>query len=152
MKIIIAGSRGILVPVETMQEIVSTLGIKVEAVVSGFCPDCPDESGESWACYANLPKFFFPADWDTHGKAAGPIRNKQMAEFGDALLAFWDGKSRGTKNMMDHMHRRKKPVYVANCILTDTDSYVETTIEYNGTVYKHQTPKSGLARSLGRSN
>ena len=43
----------------------------------------------------------FPADWDKYGKRAGYLRNVQMAEYADALLAFWDGESRGTKNMID---------------------------------------------------
>lgn len=42
----------------------------------------------------------FPVDWDTHGKAAGPIRNRQMAEVATHLVAFWDGASRGTKDMI----------------------------------------------------
>ena len=32
---------------------------------------------------------------------AGPLRNEKMARVADALIAFWDGKSRGTKNMID---------------------------------------------------
>ncbi|TSE11313.1 DUF2493 domain-containing protein [Aquimarina algiphila] len=43
----------------------------------------------------------FPADWDNLGLAAGAIRNKQMAQYADALIAFWDGQSKGTKNMID---------------------------------------------------
>ncbi|WP_197026348.1 hypothetical protein [Polaribacter sp. Hel_I_88] len=42
----------------------------------------------------------FPAEWNKFGKAAGPVRNKEMAIYADALIAFWDGKSRGTKNMI----------------------------------------------------
>lgn len=41
------------------------------------------------------------ADWDTHGKSAGFIRNTQMAEFSDALIAFWDSGSKGTKHMIE---------------------------------------------------
>lgn len=152
MKLIIAGSRGILVPLQVIQAIVDTEDLNPKEIVSGECTDSPDQSGEEWASFAEISVKGFPADWNTHGKAAGPIRNKQMAEYGEALIAFWDGKSRGTKNMMDHMHRRKKPVYVANCTLEETDNYVETTIKYNGVVYKHQTPKSRLARSLGCSD
>lgn len=44
----------------------------------------------------------FPANWDKHGKAAGIIRNKQMGDYADALIAFWDGSSRGTKHMIDY--------------------------------------------------
>ena len=54
----------------------------------------------------------FPADWDKYGKSAGPTRNKQMAEYSDALIAIWDGKSRGTKNMIVQMEKIGKPVYV----------------------------------------
>jgi hypothetical protein len=47
-----------------------------------------------------LKHMLFKADWDKHGKAAGPIRNQQMAQEADGLIAFWDGKSRGTKDMI----------------------------------------------------
>ena len=43
----------------------------------------------------------FPADWTTWGRSAGPKRNIQMAKNADALIAFWDYKSRGTKHMID---------------------------------------------------
>lgn len=56
----------------------------------------------------------FPADWDKHGKAAGFIRNSEMAHYADELLAFWDGKSRGTKHMIDTMKRLGKEVKVVN--------------------------------------
>lgn len=52
--------------------------------------------------YSNIEVRVFPADWNKYGKAAGFIRNKQMLEEGkpDIVLAFWDGKSRGTANMI----------------------------------------------------
>ena len=43
----------------------------------------------------------FPADWDTHGRSAGYKRNIQMGHYGTHLLAFWDGKSKGTGSMID---------------------------------------------------
>lgn len=42
----------------------------------------------------------FPADWNQFGKAAGHIRNKEMAEYGTHLILFWDGKSKGSANML----------------------------------------------------
>ena len=42
-----------------------------------------------------------PADWGNYGKSAGPIRNQEMALAADVLIAFWDGKSRGTKDMIE---------------------------------------------------
>lgn len=54
----------------------------------------------------------FPADWATHGKAAGPIRNVEMARFADIGLGFWDGKSKGTKHMIDTMDRFHRECYI----------------------------------------
>jgi hypothetical protein len=63
-----------------------------------------DGLGEKFARENRLNLELFSADWKTYGRAAGPIRNKQMLEEGraDYLFAFWDGKSAGTKNMIDH--------------------------------------------------
>lgn len=60
----------------------------------------------------------FRADWDTHGKAAGPIRNREMIETalssGERILglAIWDGKSPGTFNCIQEMIRRGIKVVV----------------------------------------
>lgn len=54
----------------------------------------------------------FKADWNKHGKAAGFIRNNDMANYADALIAIWDGKSKGTLHMINSMVTQKKPVYV----------------------------------------
>lgn len=51
--------------------------------------------------YWYSPPTEFPADWDKHGKAAGYLRNKEMAHHATHLIAFWDGKSKGTKHMID---------------------------------------------------
>lgn len=69
-------------------------------VVSGHAPGA-DSLGERFAQEHGLQIELHPADWAKHGRAAGPIRNKEMAECADALIAFWDGKSKGTKNMID---------------------------------------------------
>lgn len=42
----------------------------------------------------------FPAEWDKYGKSAGYIRNQEMAERGTHLIAYWDGKSKGTGHMI----------------------------------------------------
>lgn len=70
-----------------------------------------DSCGEEYANHWDLPITRFPADWNTHGKAAGPIRNKQMAEYADALLLIWDGESKGSANMKRQMQQLSKPVY-----------------------------------------
>jgi len=54
----------------------------------------------------------YPADWNRHGRAAGPIRNEKMAEVSDALIAFLDGKSRGTRSMIEIARRKGLQVAV----------------------------------------
>lgn len=55
----------------------------------------------------------FPADWDEYGNAAGPIRNREMADAGaEALIALPDEESVGTRDMIDVMQKRGLPVYV----------------------------------------
>lgn len=48
-----------------------------------------------------MPCSIFPADWDRYGKAAGYLRNTEMAKNADALVAFWDGMSLGTRHMIE---------------------------------------------------
>ena len=60
-----------------------------------------DYFGEQYAKENGIPVRPFPADWDKYGDAAGPIRNKEMAPYATHLIAFWNGKSKGTKNMIE---------------------------------------------------
>ena len=71
-----------------------------------------DALGARYATENGLGIAKFPAEWDAWGKAAGPIRNAEMAKYADALLAFWDGKSRGTMNMIENANRRGRKVVV----------------------------------------
>lgn len=68
--------------------------------------------GREFALAFNVKRYEFPANWNQHGKAAGFIRNKQMGDFADGLLAFWDGQSRGTKQMIEYMQSLGKPTYI----------------------------------------
>ena len=63
--------------------------------------DIQDRLGERYAKEHGYQVIYFPADWDLDGKSAGFKRNVKMAEYADALVAFWDGSSRGTKHMID---------------------------------------------------
>lgn len=56
----------------------------------------------------------FHADWDRLGKGAGFARNADMGRFADGLLAFWDGKSRGTAHMIEFIRKINKPVHIIN--------------------------------------
>ena len=74
-------------------------------IVSGHASGA-DTLGERYAQERGFKLETYPADRKAHGRAAGPIRNAQMADVADALIAFWDGKSRGTKNMIDTANKR----------------------------------------------
>lgn len=60
-----------------------------------------DSLGKRYAEEHGISVKSFPAEWERYGKSAGYKRNVQMAENADALVAFWDGKSRGTRHMID---------------------------------------------------
>ena len=52
------------------------------------------------------------ADWDKHGRSAGPIRNAEMVKDADMLIAFWDGKSRGTKSAIDEARKHNVETHI----------------------------------------
>lgn len=80
-------------------------------IVSGTAPGT-DSLGERYAREKGFAVDRRPADWNTYGKAAGPIRNAQMAKVADALIAFWDGKSRGTHHMISLARKKGLDVHV----------------------------------------
>lgn len=69
-------------------------------IVSGGATGA-DTLGERYAKEKGYIIKRFPADWNRYGRRAGPLRNKQMADYADALIVFWDGSSRGTKSMLE---------------------------------------------------
>lgn len=60
----------------------------------------------------DIPVARYSADWTTFGKRAGPIRNMFIVDECDMLLAFWDGKSPGTRNSIQRAMDKKKPFLV----------------------------------------
>ena len=78
-----------------------------------------DFYGEKYAQDEGFSLEVFPANWNKFGKSAGFRRNEQMAEVADALIAFWDGKSNGTKHMIEIMENKKLLVRVVNYETSD---------------------------------
>jgi len=113
MKTIIAGSRNIR-DYRLVVEAVKQSGFTITEVVSGREPNGVDRLGELWADDHGIPVRLFPADWNKHGRAAGPIRNRQMAEYAEALIAIPAPDSRGTKNMIEEARKRGLQVFVLN--------------------------------------
>ena len=115
MKVIIAGGRDFcnkVMLVDALGHFLKEYG-EITEVVCGMA-DGADTLGRLWAEFMQIPVKEFPADWSKHGKAAGPIRNKQMAEYADVLIAFWDGKSKGTKDMIDQAMTKKLMVVIVD--------------------------------------
>lgn len=111
MRIIIAGGRdfnnfnGL---VKKMDLLVSQIEEDIE-IVSGTAKGA-DLLGEKYANSKGYSIKQFPANWDKFGKGAGYKRNCEMANYADALVAFWDGSSRGTQHMINIA--RKKGIQV----------------------------------------
>ncbi len=112
MKVIIAGSRNIT-DYNLVVKAVKESGFTITEVVCGLAKG-PDTLGEQYAIEHNIPIAYFPADWNGKGRAAGPLRNEQMGNYADALIAVWNGKSRGTKHMIYYSKKKGLMVYVKN--------------------------------------
>ena len=85
----------------------------VITIVSGTAKGA-DRLGEGYARERGYQIERYPADWDRDGNKAGPLRNIEMAKNADALIAFWDGQSRGTKHMIDTALNEELVVRVVN--------------------------------------
>lgn len=128
-KLIVAGGRNFndkQLLIDTMDSYWDIYGHSL-SIVSGMASGA-DRMGLEWAKAQGMRWYEFPAAWDNteapgavvktnrHGKKynvlAGHNRNKDMAEFGDALLLFWDGKSSGSKNMLETVVKLEKPYQI----------------------------------------
>lgn len=104
IKIIIAGSRTFnnyeLLKSE-MNKLISPDVFCMDIEIFSGCAKGADILGEQYAKEYGFTIKRFPADWGKYGKKAGYIRNQQMSNFATHCVCFWDGKSKGTKMMID---------------------------------------------------
>lgn len=116
-KVIIAGSRGFSNYKLLKEQCNKYLREKRRTcniiIVSGHARGA-DTLGERYAQDEGFALEVYPAQWKKLGKQAGYRRNEQMAEVADALIAFWDGESKGTKHMIDIMNNKGLPTKVVN--------------------------------------
>jgi hypothetical protein len=123
MKTIVAGSRSIvgITALLFLNARIRDLPWTITEVVSGTARGI-DRMGEDWARNKGVPIKRMPAVWYPDGpsggldRAAGFYRNAEMAEYADALLAIWDGQSRGTEHMIRCMRGAGKIVVVCRFI------------------------------------
>lgn len=111
-KVIVAGSRDFQ-NYPLMCNILNNTKSRIGEIVSGDAKGA-DTYGCMYARDNNIPIRHFPADWEKYGASAGYVRNKQMGDYADELIAFWDGTSPGTKDMIDYMKKLNKKVTVIN--------------------------------------
>ena len=114
MKVIIAGDRN-FTDYEYVKKFVDSLEIEITEVVSGRARGV-DRLGERYAKENEIECMMFPAEWGTYGRAAGPIRNKQMADYvGEegALIAFLAEGSKGTASMISIAEKQNIQTFIA---------------------------------------
>lgn len=110
MKVIVAGGRD-FEDYERVVVVLEKLLTRQDTILSGTAAGA-DRLGERFARSHALTLEEYPADWNAHKKAAGVIRNQQMAQAADCLIAFWDGKSKGTKHMIEAATRSNLEVHI----------------------------------------
>ena len=109
MRVAIVGSRGYPRPMAVVRY--------VRELPAGTTVVSGGASGvDSWAANAavfhHLDTLVFRADWKAHGRAAGMMRNQDIVDAADRLVAFWDGESRGTKDSIAKARARGIPVEI----------------------------------------
>lgn len=113
MKLIIAGGRDFndyeLVKKSVLNYIISENCFEEQVTIISGNANGADKLGERLAKEFKYPLIIKKADWKTHNKSAGPIRNNQMADICSHAIIFWNGSSRGSKNMIDICIQRNIP-------------------------------------------
>jgi hypothetical protein len=110
MRTIIAGSRDGCTK-QHLLEALDACGFTPTVIISGTARGA-DKLGEDWGKAKGIPIERYPADWNQFGKSAGYRRNQHMASVADALIALWDGDSKGTKHMIEIAISKRLKVYV----------------------------------------
>ena len=123
MRVIIAGSR-FITKYDLVVDAVKESGFNITEVVCG-ASNGVDSLGERYAKENGIKLSYFYADWKGLGKRAGNARNEQMGNYGEALIAVWDGKSPGTKHMINYAKKKKLKVYVKNINEVNLDKFFD---------------------------
>jgi hypothetical protein len=111
LKCIIAGSRSITSYQTVKAAIESCPWLdEVTEVVTGGAQGV-DLLADEWARYNKKNRVIFLANWEGHGRAAGVLRNARMATHADACIVIWDGKSPGSRNMLETAKREGLKVW-----------------------------------------
>ena len=115
MRVIIAGSRHFSGEDAyfALKYSIEKSGFEITEVVCGGAAGI-DSLGRRWAHENNIPVRMFPALWRVHAKRAGMLRNIEMAEYGEALIAIPGESSRGTRHMITEARKRDLFIYISD--------------------------------------
>ena len=106
MKVVVIGSRGLSIP-----NLEAYLPEDTTEIISGGARGV-DTSARNYAISHGIKLTEFLPDYETYGRSAPLKRNITIIENADLVMAFWDGKSRGTKFVIDNCNRRKIPLVI----------------------------------------
>ena len=95
-----------------IDECLMSLGEEHTIIIISGGADGSDYIGECYASEHGFEIEKYPALWNKYGKKAGPLRNRQMAQVCDMVICFWDGKSNGTRSMIDNAEKLGKRVFI----------------------------------------
>lgn len=127
MKVIVAGGRNIN-DQALVDAAIAESGFEVTEIVSGKARGV-DTCGEVWALWHDIPVKEFPAIWrdrdGVYDSAAGFRRNSAMARYAEALVAVWDGRSTGTKHMLDQAAKMGLKVFIKPTPIADMRKVTE---------------------------
>lgn len=123
MRLIVAGGRDFknydLLCDKVTELLLENIGADDElTIISGLARGA-DRLGCDLAAECGYPVEGFHAQWNKYGRSAGLRRNKLMAKRATHLIAFWDGKSRGTMHMIDYAHEQGLKVTVVMYEISD---------------------------------
>ncbi len=110
MRVIVAGSRSITSK-HIVEETIKESGFVITEIVSGGAKGV-DQLGEQIAKDGSIRIKKFIPNWKLYRGQAGFVRNTEMAQYADALIAVWDGKSKGTENMIEKAKLCKLLIYI----------------------------------------
>lgn len=106
MKIAIVGSRNLHI-----SNLEKYLPVDVTEIVSGGAKGI-DECAKKYAISHKIKLKEFLPEYNKYSKAAPLKRNLQIIEYADMVIAFWDGRSKGTKHVIDVCKKHNKKITV----------------------------------------
>ncbi len=96
---------------ERLSAVLDQIADKISYIISGGAKGA-DTLGEKYANDNSIDTLIFKPDWKRYGRGAGSVRNKTIIATCDVVYAFWDGKSKGTKNAIDYANKIGKEVTI----------------------------------------